>query len=76
MPLANYEINFILTWCSTCVITDFSGTGRFAITDAEIYDLFVTSLTQNYFKHCNLALKEQLTEININQIQKYMEKNT
>ena len=23
MPLANYEINLILTWCSTCVITDF-----------------------------------------------------
>ena len=74
MPLVNYEINFILTWSSTCVITDFSGTGRFAITDAEIYVLFVTSLTQNYLKHCNLGLKEELTEININQIQKYMEK--
>ena len=36
MQLINCEINFILTWSATCVITDSAGAGRFAITDAKI----------------------------------------
>ena len=30
MSLINCEINLILTWSSTCVITNSTGTGRFA----------------------------------------------
>ena len=36
--------------------------------------LLIFQVHENYLKHCNLGLKEELTEININQIQKYMEK--
>ena len=31
MPLINYEVNLILTWSSTCVVTNSTGAGRFAI---------------------------------------------
>ena len=37
IPLINCEFNFILTWPSTCVITNFTGAGRFAITDTKLY---------------------------------------
>ena len=37
MPLVNCEINRILTWSSACVITNFTGAGRFAITDTKLY---------------------------------------
>ena len=33
MPLINFEVNLILTWSSTCVITN--STGRFAMTDKK-----------------------------------------
>ena len=33
MPLINCEVNLILTWSSTCVITNSRGAGRFAITE-------------------------------------------
>ena len=29
MPLINCEVNLILTWSSSCVITDSNGAGRF-----------------------------------------------
>ena len=29
MPLINCEVNLILTWSSTCVITNFTGVGTF-----------------------------------------------
>ena len=35
MPLINCEDNLILTWLSTCVITDSNGAGTFAITDTK-----------------------------------------
>ena len=35
MPLINYEVNLILTWSSTCVITNSDGAGTFAITDTN-----------------------------------------
>ena len=38
MSLINCKINLILTWSSTCVITNFTGVGRFAITDTKLYD--------------------------------------
>ena len=37
IPLINCEFNLILTWPSTCVITNFAGAGRFAITDTKLY---------------------------------------
>ena len=35
MPLISYEVNLILTWSSTCVITDSTGAGTFEITDTK-----------------------------------------
>ena len=33
MLLINCEVNLILTWSSTCVITNSTGSGRFEIID-------------------------------------------
>ena len=41
-PLINCEINLVLTWLSTCVITNSTGTGRFVITDEKLYVPVVT----------------------------------
>ena len=46
MPLINCEINLILTWSSTCVITKSNGAGTFAITDTKLYVPVVTLSTQ------------------------------
>ena len=35
--LINYEVNLILTWSSTCVVTNSTGTGIFEITDTKPY---------------------------------------
>ena len=37
MPLINCEVNLILTWSSTCVITNSDGAGKFAITNTKLY---------------------------------------
>ena len=37
IPLINCELNLILTWSSTCVITNFTGVGRCAITDRKLF---------------------------------------
>ena len=50
MPLINCEVNLILTWSSTCVITDSRGAGTFEITDANLYVPVVTLLTQENTK--------------------------
>ena len=42
IPLINCEANLILTWLSTCVITDSNGAGIFAITDTKLYVPVVT----------------------------------
>ena len=48
MPLTNCEINLILTWSSTCVITNSTGAGTFAITDTRLYVPDVTlSIQEN-----------------------------
>ena len=46
MPLFNCEVNLILTWSSTCVITYSNGAGTFAITDTKLYVPVVTLSTQ------------------------------
>ena len=55
MPLINCEVNLILTWLSTCVTTDSTGVGRFAITDTKLYVPVVTLSTQE-----NAKLLQQL----------------
>ena len=46
IPLINCEVNLILTWSSTCVITDSNGAATFAITDTKLYVPVVTLSTQ------------------------------
>ena len=55
MPLINREINLILTWSSTFVITNSTGAGDFAITDTKPYVPLETLSTQD-----NVKVLEQL----------------
>ena len=55
MSLINCEANLILTWSSTCVITDSTGAGTFEITDTKLYVPVVTLSTQE-----NAKLLQQL----------------
>ena len=50
MPLINCEVNLILTWSSTCVITNSIGAGTFEITDTKLYVPVVTLSTQENAK--------------------------
>ena len=54
MPLINCEVNLILTWSSTCVITNSTGVGTFKITDTKLY-VSVSLSTQD-----NSKLPQQL----------------
>ena len=55
MPLINCEVNLILTWSSTCVITNSTGAGTFEITDTKLYVPVVTLSIQE-----NTKLLQQL----------------
>ena len=55
MPLINCEVNLILTWSSTCVITNSRGAKTFAITDTKLYVPVVTLST-----HENTKFLQQL----------------
>ena len=57
MPLINCEVNLILTWSSTCVITDSTGARTFKITDTKLYVPVVTLSTQ---KNAKLKLKVKI----------------
>ena len=50
IPLINCEVNLILTWSSTCVVTVPNGAGTFAITDTKLYVPVVTLSTQENTK--------------------------
>ena len=50
MSLINCEVNLVLTWPSTCVITNSNGAGTFAITDTKLYVPVVTLSTQENAK--------------------------
>ena len=50
MPLINCEVNLILTWSSTCVITNSTGAGTFEITNTKLYVPVVTLSTQDNSK--------------------------
>ena len=55
MPLINCEMNLILTWSSTCVVTYCTSARRFAITETNLYVPVVTLSIQN-----NAKLLQQL----------------
>ena len=48
--LINCEVNLILTWSSTCVITNSTDAGRFEITDTKLCVPVVTLSTQDNSK--------------------------
>ena len=48
--MINCEVNLILTWSSTCVITNSDGAGTFAINDTKLYVPVVTLSTQENTK--------------------------
>ena len=50
MPLINCEVNLILTWSTTCVITESNGAGTFPITDTKLYVPVVTLSTRENTK--------------------------
>ena len=50
MPLINCEVNLILIWSSTCVITNSTGVGRFSIIDTKLHVPVVTLSTQDNSK--------------------------
>ena len=50
MLLINCEVNLILTWSSTCVITESNVAGTFEITDTKLYVPLVTLSTQENTK--------------------------
>ena len=50
MPLIICEVNLILTWSSTCVITNSTGAITLVITDTKLYVPVVTLLTQDNSK--------------------------
>ena len=55
MPLVNCEVNLVLTWSSTCVITDSTGAETFAISGTKRFVPAVTLSTQD-----NAKLLQQL----------------
>ena len=50
MPLINCEVNLILTWPSTCVITNSTGAGAFEISNTKLYVPVVILSTQDNSK--------------------------
>ena len=50
MLLINCEVNLYLTWSSTCVITNSTGSGTFETTDTNLYVPVVTLSTQDNSK--------------------------
>ena len=55
MPLINCEVNLILKWSPTCVISSATGVTKFKITETKLYVPVVTLSTQD-----NAKLLQQL----------------
>ena len=53
MPLINCEVNLILTWSPTCVISSATGETKFKITETKLYVPVVTLSTQDNEKLLN-----------------------
>ena len=64
MNLINCEVNFILTWSSTCAISSATGETKIKITDTKIYVPVVTLSTQD-----NAKLLQKSRTINSNKYQ-------
>ena len=47
MSLINCEIALILSWASTCVITNSTGAGTFEITDTKLFVSVITLSQQD-----------------------------
>ena len=47
MPLINWEVNLILTWSSTCVISSATRDTKFTMIDTKLYVPVVTLSTQD-----------------------------
>ena len=71
MLLINCEVSLILTWSSTCVITNSTGAGRFAITDTKLYVPVVTLSTQDNAKLLQELKSGFKRTINWNKYQSY-----
>ena len=50
MPLINCEVNLILTWTRTCIISSAIGKTKFKITETKLYVPVVTLSTQDNAK--------------------------
>ena len=70
MSLINCKVNLILTWSSTCVITNSTGAGTFAMTDTRTYVPVVTLSTQENTQISKMILKEHHTLAIISQMLK------
>ena len=63
MPLINCEINLILTWSSTSIITNATGEGTFAIRDTNLYVPVITLSTKDnpkLFQQLKSGLKRSI----------------
>ena len=69
MHLINCKINLILTWSSTCVITNSIGAGTFAITDIKRYVPVATLSTQDNLKPLDQLKSGFKRTINCNRYQ-------
>ena len=71
MPLINCEVNLILTWSATCVITSSNGKGKFKITNKNLYVSAVTLSTKDNEKLLQQLVSGFIRVINWN---KYLSK--
>ena len=72
MQLINSEVNLILTWSSTCVITNSTGSRRFAITDTKHFVPVVT--LSKLLQQLKSGFKRTINLNKYSQIQKHMHK--
>ena len=71
MPLVNCGVNLILTWSSTCVITNSTVAGRFAMTETKFYVPIVILSTQNNVKLLKQLKSDFKRTINWNKYQSH-----
>ena len=76
MPLINCEVNLILTWSSTCVVSYATGKAKFKIKDTKLYVSVVTLSIQDnakFFQELKSGFKRT---INWNKYQSNIKTNT
>ena len=60
MPLINCEVNFVLTWSSTCLITSSTGAGTFEIIETKLHVPVVKLSTQDNAKNLKSGFKRMI----------------